>query len=90
MATLIAIDGTEKNVFPRNGMDFKLEELQGFVDGYIETIMLSDKELMVVNEEGLLFGLPLNKRATKMMSDKKGVYYPIVGNALVCENGQIL
>ena len=36
MATLIKADGTRTEIQPKNGTDFKLEELQAYVDGYID------------------------------------------------------
>lgn len=38
MATLIKADGTKKEIQPQNGTDFSLEELQKYVDGYIQVI----------------------------------------------------
>ena len=85
MATLIKSNGVQQEVSPKNGTDFSLEELQGFVGGYIEIIYLDDTKIMVVNEEGKLNGLPYNERATAM------VYFldAIVGDVLVCESKEV-
>lgn len=40
MATLIKTDGSKLEIQPQNGLDFQLDELQKFVDGYIEIINL--------------------------------------------------
>lgn len=74
MARLIKTNGAAFDVFPNNGKIFTLEELQGFVGGYIEFVRLdgaaNDKEgllknkVMCLNEEGKLEGLPENKTAT--------------------------
>lgn len=53
-----------------------LEQMQAAVGGYIEYVHAGSKTL-VVNEEGLLKGLPLNV----MASDIAG--RPIVGDALL-------
>lgn len=37
---------------PKNGTDFELEEVQKYVDGYIEIVQLTDEQIMIVNEEG--------------------------------------
>lgn len=83
MATIYKTDGTEENVQPKNGKDFKLEELQPVVEGYIEIVRLRDGRLMIVNEEGMLMKLPYNRIASQIARQ------PIVGNVLVCDEGQI-
>ena len=50
-------NGTQETVAPKNKKYFTLQELQGFVGGYIEIVFLfaiSDSLVMVVNEEGKL------------------------------------
>ena len=54
MAKIFFTDGSEKEVSPKNGSDFSLEEMQGIVGGYIQMLYLDNGELMVVNEEGKL------------------------------------
>ena len=39
MATLIKTDGSKLEIQPQNGLDFQLDELQKFVDGYIDIIV---------------------------------------------------
>ena len=56
----------------------KLEELQRAVDGYIEVLTLvPGVAAMVVNEEGILYGLPINLAASAVANQT------IVGPALV-------
>lgn len=56
----------------------KLEELQREVDGYIEVLTLvPGVAAMVVNEEGILYGLPINPAASAVANQN------IVGPALV-------
>jgi hypothetical protein len=46
---------------------FKLDELQGYVGGYIERLQVSWMGApadMIVNEEGRLHGLPINRVAS--------------------------
>ena len=52
MATLIKADGTRTEIQPKNGTNFKLEELQEYVDGYIEIVNLRNGEILVINEDG--------------------------------------
>ena len=40
MATLIKTDGSKLEIQPQNGLDFQLDELQKFVDGYIDIMKL--------------------------------------------------
>lgn len=80
----------ETEVSPKNGKYFSLEELNSFVDGYIEIVDLMDGRLMVVNEEGKLIGLPLNLLATVEYQKAYGPIDQIVGNALVCKKGEII
>lgn len=81
---------TEVDVKPMNGTDFSLTELQDFVGGYIEIIQLKDGNTMVVNDEGKLLGLPMNATATQLYRNSFGCADYIVGNALVCDNGEVI
>lgn len=94
MAILITTDGQVVRVTPRNGRDYKCEELQKFVDGYFETVPLEKTDkIMVVNEEGKLLGMEYNHLATEMFNNQKAAYLgydAIVGNALVCDRHEIL
>lgn len=66
MAKLIKADGNVVVVSPKNeGECFTLDELQGFVGGYIECINISPTQVMVINEEGKLMNLPYNAVATE-------------------------
>ena len=73
--------------------NWSLEKLQEFVGGYIsQPIHLSDGRVMIVNEEGLLMGLPYNQTATDLAQGSIGgaSISPddyIVGNAVVFEKG---
>lgn len=88
---LIKSDGEKQKVNPKNGTDFSLEELQGFVGGYIQILHMGRGELMVINEEGKLKNLPLNRDATAIANLRgrllEGDY--IVGPALICHKSQI-
>lgn len=88
MAKIITTDGLEIEVSPKNGTDFSLEEMQKVVGGYIEMYHISDM-LMVINEEGKLYGLPYNEKATKLFRESYKTDDFIVGNVLVCDNNQI-
>lgn len=65
--TLLMVDGTSKQVTPKNGTDYSLDELQGFVDGLIEIVSSPNGEqIMVLNEEGLLLDLEINHEASML------------------------
>ena len=89
MAKWIKTSGEVVEVSPkREGMVFSLEELKEFVGGYIECVFLNDHQVLVVNEEGKLIGLPYNHIATETYNI---AFQPnrdvIVGNVLLCELG---
>lgn len=91
MATLYKTDGTVQEIQPKNGKDFKLDQLQALVGGYIEIVSLESKPLkiMVVNEDGKGLGLPINEKATEVARPFIQFYDCIVGDALVCLSKEV-
>ena len=83
-ALLIHADGKQEMVSPKNGKDFKLEELQAFVGGWIEILTLTPKRIIVVNEEGKCNQLPINTTATNIYCFATKVTDVVVGDVLVC------
>lgn len=81
MATLLKADGSQLTITER----LTLATMQKLVGGYIEMVRLGGNEYLVVNEEGLLDGLPLNVVATALYQGiprrHDGV---IVGDAIHC------
>lgn len=63
---LIKANGETQEITPKNETNFSLEEMQGFVGGYIERIVCPDGREMYCNEEGKLEGLQINDKATKI------------------------
>lgn len=86
---LINPDGTIERKYPKNGKDFKGEELNSFVDGHIEIVCLNTNEYMVVNENGKLNNLRLNPEATKTFKKSFETNDYIVGNAFICSKNMI-
>lgn len=82
-------NGEVQEITPKNGKHFSLDELQGFVEGYIEIVSIGDKHL-VVNEEGKLNGLDINSKATEIFAKHYGHIDVIVGNALLANRGEIV
>jgi len=89
MAKIIKSNGETIDVNPNNGNDFKLEELQTIVGGYIEIVWLPNNEIMVVNEDGKLMELPINQEATKIYQNAFGYNDVIVGDVLLCKSNQV-
>lgn len=81
---------TVEDIQPANGTDYELEELQGYVDGLIEIVPLTDGEIMVVNEEGYINDLPLNPLATAIFQNATGNDSYIFGNVVVCRDNEVL
>lgn len=76
------------------GKKIELEEAQKVVGGFIEILGLGRVNdvlgVMILNEEGKLFGLPFNKAATEMLK----LAYPgsddyICGDVIVCKKTMI-
>lgn len=72
--TLIRADGTRKPLFADD-----LDTMQEAVGGYVEAVELSGGALLLVNEEGRLMNLPLNRTASKL------AMMQIVGDAVLME-----
>ena len=66
MALIISPEGWTREVQPRNGRTFQLDELQAVVQGYVEFVHLPDNRIMVVNEQGKVEGLARNEQATAL------------------------
>jgi len=79
---ILKVDGT---VVPLKH-ECSLEELQAAVGGWIERVKIAyDYELadMIVNEEGKLRDLPLNRKATELYWNGRASTDPIVGDVVV-------
>lgn len=85
---ILFVDGREEFIEPKNGTDFSLEELRAIVGGYIEIVYLDDSRIMIVNEEGKIYRLPVNVKATFIVNGI-GKQDLIVGNVLVCRSEMV-
>ena len=91
MATLYKANGETAQVRPKNGTDFKLEELRAIIGcKWIEVARLTGyakSDFFVVDEEGKLNGKPFNAKATEIYCR----YHPdyIVGDALLCSYKEV-
>lgn len=91
MAKIFNTDGTTRDIEPKNGTDFQLDEMKEIVGGYIELVDLRDGRLLVINEEGKLYKLEVNLAATTMAHAAMAIadWDVIVGNVLLCNSDQV-
>lgn len=80
---VIRANGDQEFPVPANGRKWSLKELQAVVGGPVELHPVPpgrgvSRCLMVMNEVGLLTGLPPNFGASLLMG------FPVVGDVLVC------
>lgn len=91
MATILYANGNKRDVEPKNGTDFTLEELHEIVDGYIEVVSLGNGQILVLDEEGKLKEKKPNYYATKIASQARAIdiFDWIVGDVLLCGNDEV-
>ncbi len=96
MAIYYKTNGEVKEVKPKNNKTFQYEELKAMVDGLVEIVPLPSGKSIIVNEEGKIIGLEVNKKATEYWKKEYPIEeYPnnndelIVGNALVVDELEI-
>ncbi len=86
MAIIIRVNGEiEKAV--KVPKEKSLKFLQNVVGGYIEMVATKDGDIMVLNEEGKLIGLEVNKKATDLYIH--GRIDPIVGDVLIAKPEEV-
>lgn len=86
MATLIRATGEQITVKPASGGKFTLEELQGFVSGFIERIDLENGKAMYINEDCKALQMKRNIAATVCLQQigcLQGDY--IAGDAVILD-----
>lgn len=86
-ALFIPEEGECKPFPPQAGKFYSLEELQKALGGLIEVIRLGDSgRIMIINEEGKLNALPINRRATQLFRTTFDTHDFIVGPAIFCDD----
>lgn len=82
---LITPEASVTPLVPANGRDFTLEELQKSVGGCIEILDLTEKSIMIVNEDGKGRLYP-NMMATVIAKASNAIlpWDYIAGNAVMC------
>ena len=84
-------DGSKLEIQPQNGLDFQLDELQKFVDGYIEIINLHNGDILVINDNGKDV-LDSNETATEIAHKHNAIFgwdY-ICGDVVMCKDREVL
>jgi hypothetical protein len=84
MPKILKADGSREAIGAPKSKGFKLNEIQKIVGGYVELVMLSPRTIMLVNEEGKLMNLPVNKVATRIFRRMRRSADTIHGDVLVC------
>ena len=77
-------------VTPANGKTFTLQELQGYVGGYIEALYLATGAIMWLNEDGKRLSLPYNPIADRIAAEHSRMPWSdyIVGNVLIATRAE--
>jgi hypothetical protein len=89
-AKLIKADGTETEIQPINGKNFSLTECYQHLNcDLIEVVYLNDKEILIVDEEGLLkSNCAVNVKASTIAVRAKASD-GIVGDAIHCPSSML-
>lgn len=88
MATLIKATGEHVECNPAEGV-FSVRELQQAVNGYFEIVRIDKENCLIVNEEGKLLGLPINRVATRLYQQLVYTDDCIVGDAIICNLSEL-
>ena len=96
MTTDINTKATEFKIIEDPKDEPTLKAAQAFVGGYVECITFPSGDLLIINEEGKLIGLPLNPEATALwrMTFTKQNYVTgyddfVVGPAIYIKKGAL-
>ena len=92
-AKLLKASGEVMEIEPKNGTDFKLDELYKHLQcSLVEVINLNQDDIMVVDEEGKLkSNNVVNVNATVLAQENRAIVFwdYIAGNAIVCNRQMI-
>lgn len=84
-AELIKVTGERIAISPANKTDFKLKEAAGHLQcDYIEVVNVGQDRILIVDEEGLLNGKPINPTASFLFNST------IVGDVILCDSNMLL
>lgn len=86
---ILKTDGTKIEITPKNGRDFKCEEIHQHLkteanpDPCFTMVRLTGRMLMLAEDNGYALGLNYNKEATALYKSSGGID-PIVGQVMIC------
>ena len=92
-AKLLKVSGEVIEIEPKNGTDFKLDELHKHLQcSLVEVINLNQDDIMIVDDEGkLTSNNVVNVNATKLAQENQAIIFwdYIAGDAIVCNRKMI-
>ena len=92
-AKLLKVSGEVMEIEPKNGTDFKLDELYEHLQcSLVEVINLNQDDIMVVDEEGKwASNNVINVNATVLAQENRAIVFwdYVVGDAIVCNRKMI-
>lgn len=90
MATKFSADGSSEEINVPDGRE-GLKLCQSLIGGYVEVLYFTDGTAMLINEEGKINDLPLNRFATVIASVKGGLFEGdyISGNAIFLSRDEV-
>ena len=92
-AKLLKVSGEVVEIEPKNGTDFKLDELYEHLQcELVEVINLNQDDIMIIDEEGKwASNNVVNVNATKCAQENQAItsWDYIAGNAIVCNRKMI-
>ena len=92
-AKLLKASGEVVEIEPKNGTDFKLDELYTHLQcSLVDVISLNQDDIMIVDDEGkLTSNNVVNVNATVLAQKNQAIIFwdYIVGNAIVCNRKMI-
>lgn len=93
-AKLLKASGEVMEIEPKNGTDFKLDELYEHLKcSLVEVINLNQDDIMVVDEEGkLASNNVINVNATTLAQENQAIVFwdYVVGDAIVCNRKMVI
>lgn len=92
-AKLLKVSGEVMEIEPKNGTDFKLDELYKHLQcSLVDVINLNQDDIMVVDDEGKLkANNVINVNATMLAQENQAIIFwdYIVGDAIVCNRKMV-
>ena len=91
-AKLLKVSGEVMEIEPKNGTDFKLDELYKHLQcSLVEVVNLNQDDIMVVDAEGKWASNVVNVNATVLAQENQAIVFwdYVAGDAIVCNRKMI-